>query len=310
MRKLLISFVLLCVFGFTNAQNLYIKTFGNSTDKAVIYLHGGPGYNCVNFEATTAQKLANNGFFVIVYDRRGEGRSIDKNAEYSFKETFDDLNSIISKYNIGKTILIGHSFGGIVATLFTELYPEKIESVILVGAPVSLQESFKHIIFKSKEIYQSKNDKVNLNYLSILETMDTTSLDYSSYCFRHAMQNGFYTPKNRTSEAKEIYALFKTDTLLRKYASKMTIDAPKGFWLNENYTTINLTPNIERLLLKNIKIYGMYGKEDGLYSEKQIKDLQNLIGKKHLVYYENCSHNVFIDQQNKFIEYMTNSINK
>jgi hypothetical protein len=31
---------------------------------------GGPGYNCGGFEVSTAQELANNGFYVIVYDRR------------------------------------------------------------------------------------------------------------------------------------------------------------------------------------------------------------------------------------------------
>jgi hypothetical protein len=33
---------------------------------------GGPGYNCAGFEVSTAQELANNGFYVIVYDRRGK----------------------------------------------------------------------------------------------------------------------------------------------------------------------------------------------------------------------------------------------
>lgn len=285
-----------------NGENIYTRTFGNPKDKAIIYLHGGPGYNCANFEATTAQRLANKGFFVVVYDRRGEGRSKDPNAKYTFKETFDDLNTIYQKYGLTKSTLIGHSFGGVVATLFAENFPDKIQSIILVGAPVSLQETFKTIITTSKIIYQTKNDSNNLKYLNMIENMDKNSIEYSSYSFMHAMQNGFYTPKNLTEEAKTIYSKFKSDTILTKYATQMNYQAPQGFWKNEKYTAINLTANLKKLKENRINIYGLYGKDDGLYSADQVKDLKNILGENKVKYIDNCSHNVFIDQQSQFID--------
>lgn len=302
MKTIITSTIFVLATMFAYGQSIYTKTFGSSKDKPIIFLHGGPGYNCVNFEATTAQQLADKGFFVIVYDRRGEGRSNDPNAKFTFEETFDDLNDIYQKYDLTKATLIGHSFGGIVATLFTETNPKKVQSIILVGAPVSLQSTFKNILSKSKSIYQTKNDSVNLTYISMLENMDTTSIKYSSYCFGHAMQNGFYTPKNPSEEAKNIYSTFKTDTLLKKYASQMSYEAPKGFWKNEKYTTIDLTKNLQSLQKQNIIIYGLYGKDDGLYSTQQVTDLQSLIGSSNLIYIDNCSHNVFIDQQIQFID--------
>lgn len=302
MKTIITSTIFLLATLFVNGQSIYTKTFGNSKDKPIIFLHGGPGYNCVNFEATTAQQLADNGFFVIVYDRRGEGRSKDPNAKFTFKETFDDLNYIYQKYSLTKANLIGHSFGGIVATLFAEANPKKVQSIILVSAPVSLQATFKNILEKSKIIYQTKKDSVNLNYISILENMNTASIEYSSYCFGHAMQNGFYTPKNPTAEAKIIYSKFRTDTLLTKYASKMSYEAPQGFWKNENYTTIDLTKYLQALQKQKIPLFGLYGKDDGLYSIRQVSDLQTLIGSDNLKYFDNCSHNVFIDQQIQFIE--------
>lgn len=301
--KLTISstiFILMSLISY--GQPLYSKAFGNSNDQALIFLHGGPGYNCANFEATTAQQLAEQGFYVIVYDRRGEGRSNDPNAKFTFKETFNDLNAIYLKYNLTRATLIGHSFGGMVATLFGEVHPDKVQSIILVGAPISLQATFKNILVKSKGIYQTKKDTVNLNYIAMLEKMDTASIQYSSYCFGHAMQNGFYIPKKPTEETKIIYSKFLTDTLLTKYATQMTNEAPQGFWLNEKYTTINLTKNIQALQKLKMQIFGLYGKDDGLYATQQVLDLQNLIGANHLKYLDNCSHSVFIDQQKEFIE--------
>lgn len=302
MKSITLSAIFIFATLLTFGQNIYTQTFGKSKDKPIIFLHGGPGYNCANFEATTAHKLAEKGFFVIVYDRRGEGRSKDPKAKFTFKETFDDLNKIYHTYGIQKATLIGHSFGGVVATLFAESNPEKVQAIVLVGAPVSLQETFKTILLKSKSIYKEKNDYLNLNYISMLEKMDSTSIDYSSYCFRHAMQNGFYTTKNPTEEAKLIYSKFKTDSILIKYAYQMSFQAPKGFWENEKYTTIDLTSHLKSQQLKEIKIYGLYGKDDGLYSAEQVSSLQNLIGTNNLKYLDNCSHNVFIDQQTQFID--------
>ncbi|WP_439557279.1 alpha/beta fold hydrolase, partial [Dyadobacter sp.] len=74
-RRLCLSlFVVLSSF-ICRSQHLYSRSFGSQSNHPIILLHGGPGSSSVYFEATTAQSLADRGFFVIVYDRRGEGRS-------------------------------------------------------------------------------------------------------------------------------------------------------------------------------------------------------------------------------------------
>lgn len=300
MKKIAVLFLLFLTTTFFG-QELYVKHYGDQKGTPILFLHGGPGYNSAGFEITTAQKLADQGFFVIVYDRRGEGRSGNVKANFTFEESFSDIDAILEKYKIKKVSLIGHSFGGILATLYAEKNPKKVENIILVGAPVSLQETFKNIISRSKKIYEEKEDKVNLNYISMLESMDSLTMQYASYCFVHAMQNGFYSPKKLTDEAKAVYAEFLKNPDA-KLASKMTIEAPQGFANNEKYTTIDLTENIKNLKSKKIPVYGLYGKEDGLFSEKQVTDLQDITGNNNLFYLEDCSHNVFIDQQSKFIE--------
>ncbi len=284
-----------------NAQNLYTKTFGDPQNSAIVFLHGGPGYNCANFEATTARPLAAAGFFVLVYDRRGEGRSSGEDVAFTYKETLNDLNDLLKKYKIKKAALIGHSFGGVVATLFARKYPNKVSAVVLAASPVVFQETFRTILKKSKSLYQSQKDSINLNYIRLLENMDSKSIEYSSYCFTHAMQNRFYSPKEPTEEAKLIYAAFRADTLL-KYASQLTSRAPQAFWEHEQYTSIDLRPELEKLLAAKVPVYGIYGKDDGLFSVEQVMELQNLIGADRLIYFDQCAHNAFMDQQSAFIE--------
>lgn len=304
MKKVIIIIFALCIIG-TNiqAEEIYSQTFGDNKNPAVVFLHGGPGYNSANFERSAAETLAAKGFFVIVYDRRGEGRSSSKNAAFTFEQSFEDIDFLFKKYDINKSSFIGHSFGGILACKYAEKYPEKVRLIYLVGAPVSLQKSFKTIIKKCKAIYEKKGDSGNLKYITMLENMDTTSMQYASYCFMHAMQNGFYTPEVLNNEAKQLYSQLAKDSVFNKHASQMTYDAPKGFSENEAYTTIDLTPIIKDLSDKNaIRIVGLYGKDDGLYSEKQIDELRELIGRENVLYFDNCSHNVFMDRKNEFID--------
>jgi len=302
MKQLILLFTILLSTMVVDGQTIYTKTFGDKNNKPIIFLHGGPGYNSVTFEETTAQKLADKNFFVIVYDRRGEGRSIDPNAKFNFQEAFDDLTDIYKKFQLKKATLIGHSFGGEIATLYTEKYPKNIKNIILVSSLISPQETFKTILTSSKAIYQTKKDSVNLKYISMLENMDKSSIEYSGYLFMHAMQNGFYSTKNPNDLAKIIYSTFKTNSLLSKYASQMNYQAPQGFWKNENYTTMDITEKIKKLKTRKLKLFALYGKEDGLFSADQVSKLQIIIGKDNLKYLDNCSHNVFIDQQTEFID--------
>ncbi|WP_047419802.1 alpha/beta hydrolase [Cellulophaga sp. Hel_I_12] len=304
---------LILIFVFASlmvvGQDIAIQTFGKTTDQPILFLHGGPGYNSVAFEKTTAAQLSENGFFVISYDRRGEGRSDQLKAAYTFEETFADILSIYAQLKLEKASLLGHSFGGIVATQFAEKHPDKIIDLWLVGAPISMQQTFKTIIASAKEIYTEKNDTVNLKYMTMLENMDSKSLEYSSYTFAHAMQNGFYSPKSPSAEARALYQLFSTDSELKSYASKMDYKVPMGFWKNEKYTSINLTESLQDLKNKNIAIYGLYGKEDGLYDTAQIDALKALIGSNNVLYADHCSHNFFIDQQKMFIDFLVKNTN-
>lgn len=303
MKKYSIFLLMVLIQSNANAQEIYSKAFGNPKDSPIVFLHGGPGYNCAGFELTTAQILADNGFYVIVYDRRGEGRSTDAKALFNFKETFADISLILNQYNVKKATFIGHSFGGIVGTLFMKQYPEKAQALFLVGAPVSLQETFKTILKSSRKIYETNNDKTNLNYIDMIEKMDPTSAEYYAYSFGHAMQNGFYAPKKMSDDAKAIYGNAAKDPAFM-YTSKMTIEAPQGFLKNENYTSINLTNDLKSLVSSKFKIYGLYGKDDGLYSSEQVNELQELLGKDKVDYIADCSHSVFIDQQKRFIEFL------
>lgn len=137
------------------ATGLYIKTFGKPTAPAVIFLHGGPGYNAASFELSTAARLADSGYFVIVYDSRGTGRSTSDSTEYTYESEVRDLKLIYNRYSLRSASLLGHSFGGSIAIKFAQYYPDAVQKIVLISAPLDYPQTFKTILRRCRDYYTS-----------------------------------------------------------------------------------------------------------------------------------------------------------
>ncbi|MNX35776.1 Proline iminopeptidase [compost metagenome] len=296
MKKLLLAFFF-TISLFANGQSLYIKTYGSKKEKAIIFIHGGPGGNSTLFESTTAQKLANLGFYVIVYDRRGEGRSADPEAKFTYQEAFQDLNTIFKKYNLKKATLLAHSFGGLIATLYTEKYPQNVSGLVLAGALFSQQETYDHILNSLKTSH--KGDSKTLNKISYVEKLDKNSAGYRKHCFDLASDNDYFKMPNPTKASKKLYASYEASNFFKTNIRNK--NAPLLFYKNEKQNNIDSRPFLNKIKKNGIPIYAIYGKEDGIFSSAQISSIKDIAGENHFALLGNCSHYLFVDQQNKFL---------
>lgn len=297
MKSSLVSFFLMFCF-FANAQNLYTKTYGNEKNKPVIFIHGGPSGNATLFEGTTAQKLADQGFYVIAYDRRGEGRSADPDAKFTYEEAFQDLNFIYKIYNLKKAVLLSHSFGGLVATLYTNKYPQNVSALVLAGALFSQQETYDHILNTLKKKYS--NDSEQLKRIHVVENLDKNSAEYRKNCFGLAGENGFFKMPNPTAESKKLYTDYEAGEFYKTNIRNK--NAPLLFYQNEKQNNIDSRPFLKKIKAAGVPIYAVYGKEDGIFSSAQIKSIKDLAGEKHFAFLDNCSHYLFVDQQKEFLD--------
>ena len=87
------------------------------------------------------KEVSKNGYDIYLYDQIGSGLSdrLPKPRDYSFERHLNDLNEIIeNQIKEKKIILIGHSYGGILATHFAANHPDKISKLIL-SSPGDLQ---------------------------------------------------------------------------------------------------------------------------------------------------------------------------
>lgn len=129
-----------------NGARLHTEAFGHPDSPMVVCIHGGPGSDYRYMLAT--KDLAERGFRVVFYDQMGSGLSQRFDADYyrnmgpkMLDYFYDELAGVIAHYRTSprqKVFLLGHSWGGMMATGFIGRYPQAIKGVV-VGEPGGLE---------------------------------------------------------------------------------------------------------------------------------------------------------------------------
>ncbi len=112
---------------------LYVKDYGEG--KPVILIHGWPLSNEM-WEYQVATLIENN-FRVIVYDRRGFGKSSQPYHGYDYDTLTDDLSAIIDQLNLTDITLVGFSMGGGEVVRYLSRHQAKGVSKIVLVSSVS-----------------------------------------------------------------------------------------------------------------------------------------------------------------------------
>lgn len=279
--------------------DLHLTRFGARTNAPVIYLHGGPGSNSYLFEATAASSLGQR-YHVLAYDRRGTGRSPDgSQADYSFARALADLHQLVVALP-RKPVLLGHSFGGMIALRYLDAHPDLVAAVVLTGAPISFPRTLQTIQATCRARYETLGDAQNLAYMKQLETIPADSPQYVGFTFAHAIGCGLYSPEKPTEAALALY---------KQAASKderglITSSPPGpvlGFIANDSYATQDVSPLVER---HKERIFAIYGAEDGIIARADIEFLQATLGADRVHILTGAGHNTFVDQKPAFLAAM------
>jgi pimeloyl-ACP methyl ester carboxylesterase len=126
--------------GFMIAYTHHNSEAGRSKTP-IVFLHGGPGAYVHSSSIQVLKRLTASGHDVYLYDQAGSGLS-DRRPRFSdisFRTHIRDLHEVITVHIQAKrVILIGHSFGGLLAAHFSAEHPALVEKIVF-SSPAVMQ---------------------------------------------------------------------------------------------------------------------------------------------------------------------------
>lgn len=126
----------------------YVMGGPESSQEVVVFLHG-TGYSYWHFNRMAAY-LNGLGFRTVQYDLVGRGFSEPSaNGKYGQDEHMRQLENLIDALNLPRPLhLVGHSFGGSVASVFTATHQPMVKSLTLLAA-AGMMNSFPMSMIRS-----------------------------------------------------------------------------------------------------------------------------------------------------------------
>lgn len=134
----------------------------NYNGKNVILFHG-KNFNGFYWH-DVIKFLTEAGYRVIVPDQIGWGKSSKPIIHYNFYMLAHNNQLLLDHLGVKKVFVIGHSMGGMLATRFTLMYPNRVEKLVLEN-PIGLEDYSAFVPYKSLE--QLITNELQATYESI-----------------------------------------------------------------------------------------------------------------------------------------------
>ncbi|MBA2654090.1 MAG: alpha/beta fold hydrolase [Gammaproteobacteria bacterium] len=239
-------------------------------------LHGGPGsdHTRYKYHSLELQEVAQ----LIFIDHRGSGRSKQTDpAEYTLENNIEDIEALRKYLGIEQIILLGTSYGGMVAQGYTIRYPKNVLKLILIATAPSHE-----FISEAKEYLLSNGTR--------------EQIAISEYLW-----NGTFRNEEHVAEFFKVM-----ENLYTKNPGALEI--PKND-ISYSYTSLNLGFSRflrefdfrEQLYKVACPTLVLSGEEDWVCRPTQSRVIAEKIKSATLKIFENCGHSLAIDAHDEYI---------
>lgn len=126
-----------------DGTSLFIRRYQSKAageQRTVLFVHG-TGEHAGRYDHVF-RKLADSGWNILAADLRGHGQSDGPHTHIdNFVHYTDDLSFLYECYALDpqRTVVMGHSLGGLIAIRFAELHPDKLAALVVLSPLLALK---------------------------------------------------------------------------------------------------------------------------------------------------------------------------
>lgn len=283
----------------------------NQSNPVILFLHGGPGSPTGCFDYLWEPYL-NDQFTIVTYAQRGCGRTYYDNpgAEVSRELILQDVDKTVDylreRFGQEKIIIMGHSWGTLIGTLYVQDHPEKVSSYIGVGQAVN---TFTGEDIAFNEALRRATEANDTEYITKITNA------YEAFCVTHKVDNNFIL--YRSMEPKYLKG-DKEETVTKAYLKAATspdlnlqdtkwflVDSSKVLMAEDNpllQDFFNFDAN--EMLNYQVPMYFISGGNDYITPFSAVQSYYEKITapNKNMILIDGAGHNPFIDVPKEFAD--------
>jgi proline iminopeptidase len=255
-------------------RRIAIREIGSGVP--IVVLAGGPAA-CGKIYWDSLKKLSKTNR-LIFWDYRSCGQS-DRRKPYSIESDLQDLKTVITELRLQSPILLGHSYGGMLALKYTIKNPEKVRGLILVNT------------ISSSEVYPESNLKKK-RYLESLGLYE----EWKKLGDLSAEGNASAVEQKRYWEL-ELNNHLVDKSLIPKVLSGLEINFEALVAMQPDLSEFDIKRDVDSVTQP---VLITVGKKDIIVLDEPLK-LHNLIPQSTLVSFSHSGHMPFVDENKNFL---------
>ncbi|WP_052494205.1 alpha/beta fold hydrolase [Nitrosospira sp. NpAV] len=286
------------------SQSIWLRGVSQS-NPALIILHGGPGTS----ESALFRhynSILEQYFLVIYWEQRGTGRSFHSDispASMNIAQFVHDLDEVVEwvkrRFDKDKVVLLGHSWGTVLGTIYASRYPEKVSAYVgvaqIADVPRTRQLSYEFAFTEARK----RNNASAVSELKAIGPPPYDSVDEKLATGKWVERFGGMFHAN-LSTGKLIWAALNTD-------EANLIDLVK-FGQGNRFSLIQLENEISRLNLSeyyqsfDVPIFFLLGRHDRHTPAALAEQYFGMIRApyKRLFWFEQSAHNPPFEEPAQF----------
>lgn len=290
------------VFIESNGTKLYAEIRGkNKTKPVILFLHGGPGdviLGLLPFQVYVGKGLEEEFVVAYIHQRGLVNSPAVPDSTQTIENHISDVRNVVhfltEKLNKEKITLIGHSWGGLLGSLYLMGEDPKIDKFIAIASPFNFEknnlESFNYTMKWAeseqnaeaiKELFELANPPID-TFNKLLIKSKWASLAFGGIAKNLSMKRVI-----DETEFKE----FKKEWQLRTMSVAKT--------MLDSLNAIKIEDNINKI---NVPILFIAGKNDANVPPTTIQKTFSMYNnEKEFILFENSHHLIFVDEPELFL---------
>jgi proline iminopeptidase len=242
-------------------------------------LHGGPGADHSSYKPTFS--ALSETMQLVYLDHRGQGRSArgDKST-YTLDNNVEDLEALRQYLGLDKIVVIGGSYGGMVALTYATRYPQHVSKLIAIATVPDFR-----FLKRAQAILQERGTKEQIAIAQYLWNGSFETEDQLREYFRVMQTLYSVTAKSDAPQESQSRTILSVDA----------INVAFGGFLR-SYNILSDLPKITAPTL----VIG--ARQDWICPPEFSEDIANVIPNATLCIFENSGHLIRVDEPEALLD--------